>query len=66
MIKFLAKYDYEIYGILCYIISTLVLRLIIDEAPSYFYIKHLIICLGLHAFAHVVSWIWLAQKDKKE
>jgi hypothetical protein len=44
--KFLEKYNFEVVAILAFTMSTVILWATVDEAPDYFYIKHLITCVG--------------------
>jgi hypothetical protein len=52
--KFWEKYAIDIAVILGFIMSTSILWATVDEAPDYFYIKHLITCLGVYTLAQVM------------
>lgn len=67
--KFLEKYDLDIAVIIGFIISTTILWATVDEAPDYFYMKHLITCLGVYtltqAMFELVSFICRKIKKSK-
>ena len=52
--KFLQKYAIDIGVIMGVILSTIVLMASVDEAPTDFYIKHLMMCLGVYTLASVM------------
>lgn len=51
--KFLEKHAIDIGVIFGFIISTIMLSATVDEAPDYFYVKHLITCLGVYTLAQL-------------
>lgn len=76
MIKFLEKYDLDInndfvnYGRLCviigFIMSTAILWATVHEAPDYFYIQHLIICVGVYILLQAIfNLVYFACKKIK-
>ena len=52
--KFWEKYAIDIAVIIGFIMSTTILWATVDEAPDYFYIKHLMMCLGVYTLASVM------------
>ncbi len=52
--KFWDKYAIDIAVIIGFIMSTTILWATVDEAPDYFYIKHLMMCLGVYTLASVM------------
>jgi hypothetical protein len=53
--KFLQKYGLDIHAISCFVLTTNVLWLLVDEAPIYFYIKYFVSCVGMYALAKLVG-----------
>ena len=52
--KFWEKYDLDIAVIIGFLISTTILWATVDEAPDYFYMKHLITCLGVYTLVQAM------------
>ena len=52
--KFWDKYAIDIAVIIGFIISTSLLWATVDEAPDYFYLEHLITCLGVYTLTQVM------------
>lgn len=58
------------YGRLCviigFIMSTVILWVTVDEAPSYFYIQHLITCVGVYILIQaIINLLYFACKKIK-
>lgn len=52
--KFWGKYAIDIAVIIGFIISTSILWITVDAAPDYFYLEHLITCLGVYTLTQVM------------